>query len=192
MEFKRKKKRGANQKVRRLWLNVDGYRIVWRKKVFGVKVPARFQACVRVIVPGRFENGSTEMWDYINHNKQLYKTMEAAIADCKQHQCLWNKATECIGIRAIQELFGCKPTSIPKWVITKLDRRVSAVLLDTQLGRRKKDFEFDSPKLETSEKQKAQSPPESKETEIPRKKRKERSDKGKKRGPRKGIKNGQH
>jgi len=44
MEFVRKKKRGQNQKVRRTWFSQEGYRIVWRKEVCGVRVPARFQA----------------------------------------------------------------------------------------------------------------------------------------------------
>ncbi len=51
MEFVRKKKRGQNQTVRRTWFSEEGYRIIWRKEVYGVHVPARSQACVRTLVP---------------------------------------------------------------------------------------------------------------------------------------------
>lgn len=135
MEFKRKKKHGFNQKTRRLWLSAEGYRIVWRKEVFGVTMLPAFQAYVQTIVPGSFEGGSREMWDLVERDKRLYRTMNAAVTACEQHYKLWDQARECTGVRAIQELFGRRPTSIPKWVITKLDRRVSAVLLDSTPGR---------------------------------------------------------
>ena len=119
MEFKRKKKRGVNRKTRRLWYSAEGYRITWRKEVFGVTVPPAFQACVRTVIPGCFENGSIETWDFVNREKRLYKTIKAAVADCKRHQQLWSQATEYTGIRAIQELFGHRPMGVPKWVLTK-------------------------------------------------------------------------
>src|SRR3989304_1351480 len=49
MELVRKKKRGQSQKVRRTWFSDEGYRIIWRKEVYGVRVPARYQACVRTL-----------------------------------------------------------------------------------------------------------------------------------------------
>lgn len=182
MEFNRKKKRGINQKTCRLWFSAEGYRITWRKEVFGATVQPGFQACVRTIVPGRFESGSTEMWDFVNRDRRLHRTMKAAVADCKQHQQLWNQATECTGIRAIQELFGHRPTGIPKWVVTKLDRHVSAILLDTQPGY--KDEVEEAP--EAGAKPKKSSP--RKPVTSEKKKRKTRNDKGKKREPRKGTK----
>ena len=180
MEFNRKKKRGINQKTCRFWFSAEGYRITWRKEVFGVAMQPGFQACIRTIIPGCFESGSTEMWDFVNRDKRLYKTIKAAIADCEQHQQLWNQATECTGIRAIQELFGCRPTGIPKWVVTKLDRRISAILLDTQPGY----------KDEVEEESEAKAPKKSspRKPVTSEKKRRTRSDKGKKRGPRKGTK----
>lgn len=181
MKFNRKKKRGIKQKTRRLWFSAEGYRIIWRKKVFGVTVPPAFQACVRVIISGCFENGSMEGWDLINRDKPLYKTMKAAAAGCKQHHQLWNQATECTGIQAIQELFGHRPVSVPKWVVTKLDRRVSAILLDTRPGYKdeaEEEFEAKAPKKSSPRKP----------VTSEKKKRKTRNDKGKKRGPRKGTK----
>lgn len=130
MEFKRKKKRGLNQKTRRLWFSAEGYQIIWRKEVCGVNVKPAFQAYVQTVVPGCYEGGCAEMWDFVEHNKRLYRTMGAAVAACEHHHKLWDQARECTGVRAIQELFGRRPTSIPKWVVTKLDKRVSAVLLD--------------------------------------------------------------
>ena len=113
--------------------------------------------------------------------------MKAAVTDCKRHQQLWSQATKCTGIRAIQELFGYRPTGVPKWVLTKLDRRVSAILLDTQPRHKGKVEELES---ETEfEAPKKSSPRKSVTLEkSAKKKRKTRSDKGKKRGPRKGTK----
>jgi len=190
VEFNRKKKRGVNQKTCRLWFSAEGYRITWRKEVFGVTVQPGFQACVRTIAPGYLEGDCTEMWNFVNRDRRLYRTIKAAIADCEQHQRLWNQATGCTGIRAIQELFGHRPTSIPKWVVTKLDRRVSAILLDTQPEYRGEVEEESEAKAEakaeaeakTSKKSSSRKPVTSK------KKRKTRNDKGKKRGPRKGTK----
>lgn len=186
MEFNRKKKRGINQKTRRLWLSAEGYRIVWRKEVYGVSVRPGFQACVQTIVPGNFEGGSTEMWDFVNREKRLHKTMKAAVTECEQHQQLWNQATECTGVRAIQELLGHRPTGVPKWALMKLDRRVSMILMDTQIGHR---IEIEEEEPGTS----GETPkPETKKKSATRKsvasKRKPRSDKGKKRGLRKGTK----
>ena len=74
MEFVRKKKRGQNQKVRRTWFSEEGYRIVWRKEVYGVRVPARFQACVRTLIP--YSGGELrQMWDFVNHKRRLIKTL---------------------------------------------------------------------------------------------------------------------
>lgn len=91
MNFRRKRIKGQNKKVRRTWLSDEGYRIVWRKEVYGVRVPARFQATVRTILP----NG--RMWDFVG--RRLFKTMTAAQEACEKHRALWAKAAEAGGVR---------------------------------------------------------------------------------------------
>ena len=132
MEFIRKRKRGQNQKVRRTWFSEEGYRIVWRKEVYGVRVLARFQACVRFLVP--YSNGNLRpMWDFVNRDRRLMKTLKAAEEECERHRCLWTKACEATGIRALKELFDGKlPFGLPLWVRKKLDRRLYAILIDNR------------------------------------------------------------
>ena len=132
MEFVRKKKRGQNQKVRRTWFSEEGYRIIWRKEVYGVRVPARFQACVRVLVP--YSDGQLRpMWDFVNRNRRLMKTLKAAEEECEKHKRLWTKACEATGIRALKELFGGKlPLGLPLWARKKMDRRLYAILTDNR------------------------------------------------------------
>ena len=87
MEFVRRKKRGQDKKVRRTWFSEEGYRIVWRKEVHGVCVPARFQACVRTLIP--YSGGELrQMWDFVNHKRRLIKTLAAAQEECEKHQRL--------------------------------------------------------------------------------------------------------
>lgn len=169
MKFKRKKKRGLSQRTYRFWLSDEGYRITWRKKVFGVAVAPAFQACVRTIAPGNFEGGTAEIWDFVDHGQRLYRTMKAAAAACEQHHKLWSEATECTCVRAVQEMFGRKPSCIPKWVVTKLDRRVSAVLLDSTPGR--KAALYDEEKEEPAEKKPAEKKPARKTAKKPAKKK---------------------
>ncbi len=135
MDFRRKKKRGQNQKVRRTWFSEDGYRIVWRKEVYGVRVPPRYQACVRVLIP--YSDGQLRpMWDFVNHNRRLMKTLKAAQEECEKHKRLWTKAIEAGGIRVLKELFGGKlPVGLPLWARKKLDRRLCAVLIDKRPGK---------------------------------------------------------
>lgn len=128
MNFIRKKIRGQNQKIRRTWLSKEQYRIVWRKEVDGVRVPARFQATVRTILP----NG--EMWDFVG--RRLFKTFSAAQEACEKHERLWTKATEFTGIRDLHELFGRVPLGFPAWAKPKLNRKVYALLMDTSVGKR--------------------------------------------------------
>jgi len=132
MEFIRKKKRGQSQKVQRTWFSEEGYRIVWRREVYGVCVPARFQACVRVLVP--YSDGQLRpMWDFVNHNRRLMKTRKAAKEECKNHKRLWAKACEATGIRALKELFGgTLPLGLPLWTRKRLDRRLYAILIDNR------------------------------------------------------------
>jgi len=144
MEFVRKKKRGQNQKVRRTWFSEEGYRIIWRKEVYGVRVPARFQACVRVLVP--YSDGELrQMWDFVNRNRRLMKTLKAAEEECEKHNHLWTKACEAAGIRALKELFGGKlPLGLPLWARKKLDRRLYAILIDNRPTKYRDDEEDES------------------------------------------------
>lgn len=195
MEFKRKKKRGVNRKVYRIWLSREGYRITWRKEVFGVSVPTRFQACVRTLVPGNFEAGYTEMWDFVNNSRRLYKTMKAAVADCERHARLWSRIVRCTGIRAVRELFGREPREVPKWASTVMDRRIFEMLMDTRPRRKSDEDEEEPAELSTEpeapvkKKRKPRSDKGSSRKQVAsdsgKKKRKPRSDKGKPRGPRK-------
>ena len=144
MEFVRKKKRGQNQKVRRTWFSEEGYRIVWRKEVYGVRVPARFQACVRTLIP--YSSGELrQMWDFVNHKRHLSKTLAAAQEECEKHQRLWTKVCEAGGIRALRELFGGKlPTGLPLWARKKMDRRLYAILTDNRPMKYRDDEEDES------------------------------------------------
>ncbi len=131
MHFVRKKKRGQSQKVRRSWFTQDGYRILWRKEVWGVRVPARFQACVRIEMP-HYGNGDETfvMWDFVNDKRRLYKTLKAAQEDCEKHQRLWMKACEATGVRALHDIFGKLPLGMPLWVKKKINRKAYALLME--------------------------------------------------------------
>jgi len=151
MEFRRRKKRGQNQKVRRTWFSEEGYRIVWRREVYGVRVPARFQACVRVLVP--YSDGQLRpMWDFVNRNRRLIKTLKAAEEECEKHKRLWTKACEATGVRALKGLFGGKlPSGLPVWARKKLDRRLLAVLADNRPSKHRTDDEEDESRPENSQ-----------------------------------------
>ena len=151
MEFVRKKKRGQNHKVRRMWFSEEGYRIVWRKEVHGVHVPARFQACVRTLVP--YSGGELrQMWDFVNHNRRLIKTLAAAQEECEKHQRLWTKVCGVTGIRALRELFGGKlPMGLPVWARKKMDRRLYAILTDNRPSVKYPDDEEDESCIESSQ-----------------------------------------
>ena len=85
MDFVRRRKRGQDKKVRRTWFSEEGYRIVWRKEVHGVRVPARFQACVRILIP--YSDGELrQMWDFVNRHRRLIKTLKAARKSARRHQ----------------------------------------------------------------------------------------------------------
>ena len=144
MEFVRKRKRGQDKKVRRTWFSEEGYRIVWRKEVHGVRVAARFQACVRTLIP--YSGGELrQMWDFVNHKRRLIKTLAAAQEECEKHQRLWTKACEAGGVRALRELFGGKlPTGLPLWARKKMDRRLYAILTDNRPMKYRDDEEDES------------------------------------------------
>ena len=130
MQFKRKRLRGQNQKVRRTWLSPEGYRIIWRKEVCGVRVPARFQATVRTIIPnyGGVEGQSFAMWDFADPAHRLFKARGKTEGSCERHRRLWSKACEAAGIRHLIEIFGRLPTGYPAWVRKKLNRKVYELL----------------------------------------------------------------
>ncbi len=144
MKFVRKRKRGQDKKVRRTWFSEEGYRIVWRKEVHGVCVPARFQACVRTLIP--YSGGELrQMWDFANHKRRLIKTLAAAQEECEKHKSLWERACEAGGVRALRELFGGKlPTGLPLWARKKMDRRLYAILTDNRPMKYRDDEEDES------------------------------------------------
>ena len=131
MNFHRKRIKGQNRKVRRTWLSDEGYRIIWRNDVYGVQVPARFQATVRTIL----SNG--QMWDFVG--RRLFKTMTAAQEACDKHHATWTKAAAASGVRQLQELFGKVPLGFPTWVKSKLNRKVYGLLMDTSAAKREDD-----------------------------------------------------
>jgi hypothetical protein len=156
MQFVRKKKRGQNQKARRTWFSAEGYRIVWRNEVHKICVPARYQACVRTLIPD--SNGELrQMWDFVNHNRRVIKTLQAAQEECEKHNCLWTKACQAGGIRALRELFGGNvPMGLPVWARKTMDRRLYAILTDHG-PITYRDDEEDEPSTEDSEMAKARS-----------------------------------
>jgi len=141
MDFVRKKKHGQNQKVRRSWFTETGYRIVWRKEFWGVQVPARYQACVRILIP--YNDGTLhEVWDFVNRERRLIKTYKVAQDECEKHQRLWTQATGAAGIRVLKGLFGERiPMGFPLWVRSKLNRCVYAILSDNSPRRSRDDYE---------------------------------------------------
>ena len=141
MEFVRRRKRGQNKKVQRTWFSQEGYRIVWRREVWGVRVPARFQACVRTLIP--YSDGQPhQMWEFVNHRRRLVKTLQAAQDECEKHKRLWEKACETKGYRALKELFGGKlPSGMPLWARKNMDRRLYAILIDNRPMKYREDEE---------------------------------------------------
>src|SRR5271157_6459222 len=140
MEFIRKKKRGQNAKVQRMWRSDDNYRIVWRKEAYGVEMTPAYMACVRVVVPNvgqdwhttpeleRDKPKSAVMWDFVDPARRLQKKLKTAQEACEKHKRLWTKACDATGIRGIVELFGKVPSAIPLWVKSKLPKKVLEVL----------------------------------------------------------------
>ena len=145
MEFRRVRKRGQRQKATRTWLSDDHcYRILWRREVHGVRVPARFQATAIVLIP--YSDGTLrQSWDFVNRHRRLLKTLKAAEEECEKHKHLWARACEATSLRAIKELFGGKlPLGLPLWVRKKLDRRLYAILIDNRPMKYRDDEEDES------------------------------------------------
>jgi hypothetical protein len=135
MNFIQKRKKGARSKVRKYWFD-GAYRIVWRKEAFGIEMPARYQANVRLTLP----SGSV-MWDFVS-TRRLFKTMKAATEACEKHQKLWEQASTASGIRKLEELFGKVPFGWPSG--TKLNRNVYAILVEMSAKKRKNTCELDA------------------------------------------------
>ena len=129
MDFARKKLRGQNQKVRRTWLGGPGdtYKIIWRKEVEGVRVPARFQAMVRIVLAR--PDGVETIWDFVSRQR-LFKTLKAAQEACEKHERLWLKASESPGVRALKETLKRMPIDFPVWVRSKMSRRLQDIILN--------------------------------------------------------------
>lgn len=143
MDFKRKKKRGQSQKICRYWFSEDGYRIVWRREVYGVRVPTRFQATVRTIISnyGGSEGETFEMWDFADSKHRLFKVFGKAKEACERHKRLWTEACEATGIRDLIEVFGKLPNGIPLWAKKKLSRKVLEILTRPQTAKYRADDE---------------------------------------------------
>jgi len=178
LDFKRKKKRGISQKTCKIWLSPEGYRITWRREVHGVQVPPAYQACVRTALSGDSCNVADlrVMWDFVNRDRRLHRTMKAAVAECEKHHKLWLKAIQCTGIRALCELFGRCPSCVPHWATKRLNRRMLIALLDTTPHRGRRDIEEEEEEEPTT---KPTAEPATEEKPEKPKKRKVRSDKGK-------------
>jgi hypothetical protein len=146
MEFKRKKSRGQSRRIQKTWLSSEGYRIVWRKEIHGISVPARFQATVRIVIPNYsgIEGVSFEMWDFTDLTHRIFKTRKAAEDSCEKHRGLWTKATEATGFRSLLEIFGKLPTGFPLWVRKKLNRKVYEVLMRPQHAKYRDEEEEES------------------------------------------------
>ena len=118
-------------KLRKVWISQKPYhyKIVWRREVFGVSVPGRFQVTLLSIRAGNFVGGQTEMWSFVD--RPLYKTLKKAVEACERHQRIWDKAIQCPSMRALRSLFqGRKPYDIPKWAFGRLDRKILGALMD--------------------------------------------------------------
>ena len=131
MHFVRKKKRGQSQKVRRSWFTQDGYRILWRREVWGVRVPPRFQACVRIEIP------ATATADEAFANVGLRERQASPLQDhegrprgLRETPRLWTKACEATGVRDLHDIFGKLPLGMPLWVKKKINRKAYALLME--------------------------------------------------------------
>jgi hypothetical protein len=84
------------------------------------------------------------MWDFVDRNRRLMKTMKAAQEECEKHNRVWAKACKATGVRALKELFGGKlPLGLPLWARKRLDRRLYAILTDNRPAK-KRDVEDES------------------------------------------------
>jgi hypothetical protein len=143
MEFRQVKKRGQRRKNRRTWLSDDHYRIVWRREICGVRVPAHFQATVRTIIPnyGGVSGESFLMWDFTDAAHRLFKVRGKAEESCERHRRLWSKACEATGARQLTEIFGKLPNGFPAWVRKRLNRKVYEVLIRPRIAKHQEDDE---------------------------------------------------
>lgn len=106
MNFSRKRIIGQSAKTRKTWQSEEGYRIVWRTEVAGVRVPEAYQPAVRIAV------GDSEMWDTVG--RVSYRTFKKAEEACQRHYDLWMEVCEATCITAIHNLIG-NYSGIPLW-----------------------------------------------------------------------------
>ena len=70
MQFVRKKKRARTKRCGEVVLRRRATESSGARKSTSIRVPARFQACVRILIPD--SNGELrQMWDFVNHNRRL-------------------------------------------------------------------------------------------------------------------------
>lgn len=140
MQFTQKRKKGSRSTTCKHWFSDEGYRLIWRREVFGIRVPSRWQACVRVIVP-KYGGGPKDalMWDFVDHNRRLFKTRKAAEDACRKHHALWTKACKATGIRALVALFGRLPHTTPLWVKKVCDKQILTILLNPRVVKHVED-----------------------------------------------------
>lgn len=133
MIFTKRKKRGSTSKTKKYWFSEEGYRIIWRREAFGVKVPARFQTSVRTVLP---TNPDRLMWDFTDKRKPHCKTFDKAKEACERHYATWLKACETTGVRGIIDIFGKLPFGYPLWTQKKFNRRVYELLAKPRIGQK--------------------------------------------------------
>jgi hypothetical protein len=73
MNWRRVHEEGCDPKHWKQWRS-GPYRIIWRDRVYEVTVPAAFQVCVQGV-------GG---WEFLDHKKPLYRTLNAAKTACEK------------------------------------------------------------------------------------------------------------
>jgi len=136
LEFKRTSRfnlEKLSSKLRKDWISVKParYRITFRRQVFGVSVPAAYQATCLCYVPGNWEGGKTQSWTFVDNKRKLFKTYRKAVEACERHARTWEKALLCPSMRAIKQLFGGhKPPEVPIWLFGKMHPSILRVIMD--------------------------------------------------------------
>jgi hypothetical protein len=88
MEFTRKKKRGMDRRVMKIWLSEDKqYKIVWTCECMGVPIRPHFHALVYVVA------GERRAWGFAGRTGP-YRKLKAAIEACEKHQKIWQAALD--------------------------------------------------------------------------------------------------
>ena len=88
------------------WLTEEGYRIVWRDEVFGIKVSPIYNASVCMA-------GERPNWDLLISSKNMKKCKTA----CEKHFELWSRAKLAKTPRELKEILGKAPVGVPLFAI---------------------------------------------------------------------------